>query len=246
MPSPAPTVTPTATPTPTPTPTPLPRPVYLPLLLREPACQPTLRYTDVVLVIDASLSMLEPAAGGRTKLDLAIAAVRDFVGGLALSGGPGTGPGDPAAGDRAAIVAFNSGATRLAGLTANRVALERALAQVAAAPQTCIVCGLEAAAAILANARQGGVTPVIVLLTDGRSNPRPVADAEAVAAAAKAAGVVLFTIGLGADVEADALRRMASRPEFAYRAPSAEDLAAIYRAVAGAIPCDARQWWGGR
>ncbi len=247
--TPSPSATPTATPTPTRTPTPtptatptrVPRPIYLPLLLREPACQPALRYVDVVLVIDASQSMLEPTAGGRPKLDVALAAVRDFVGELVLA----SASGDPATGDRAAIVAFNSGATRLVGLTADRGALDRALASVVVSPQTCIVCGLEAAVAALAEARGGGVTPVIVLLTDGRSNPRPVADAEAVAAAARADGVVVFTIGLGMDVEADALRRMASRPEFAYRAPTAEDLAAIYRAVAGAIPCDARQWWGG-
>jgi hypothetical protein len=56
----------------------------------------------------------------------------------------------------------------------------------------------------------------------------------------------VFTIGLGADVEADALARIASRPEFAFRAPSADDLAAIYAAIAGAIPCPADTWWGRR
>lgn len=39
---------------------------------------------------------------------------------------------------------------------------------------------------------------------------------------------------------------MASRPAFAYRAPDAEDLADIYRAIAVAIPCPAGAFWGGR
>lgn len=39
---------------------------------------------------------------------------------------------------------------------------------------------------------------------------------------------------------------MASRPAWAYRAPDAEDLAAIYRAIAVAIPCPKDAFWGGR
>ena len=46
----------------------------------------------------------------------------------------------------------------------------------------------------------------------------------------------------GADPHAKAL----PEPAFAYRAPDAEDLADIYRAIAVAIPCPAGGFWGGR
>jgi hypothetical protein len=85
-----------------------------------------------------------------------------------------------------------------------------------------------------------------VLLTDGRSNPRPVAEAVARASAAKAAGVRVYTIGLGAEVEDDALAAMASRPEDYHRAPEAGALAGIYAQIAVALPCPARAFWGGR
>jgi hypothetical protein len=39
---------------------------------------------------------------------------------------------------------------------------------------------------------------------------------------------------------------MASRPEYFFRAPDAEDLAQIYAGIAGAIPCPADAFWGGR
>ena len=84
----------------------------------------------------------------------------------------------------------------------------------------------------------------MVVLTDGRANPVPVAVAEAEAQGAKAAGTVLFTIGLGADLEEDALRRMASRPEFFYKAPDAEALTEIYRRIAVAVPCPGGSFWG--
>ncbi|HQZ72255.1 MAG TPA: VWA domain-containing protein, partial [Anaerolineae bacterium] len=82
--------------------------------------------------------------------------------------------------------------------------------------------------------------------TDGRSNPRPVADAEASAAVAKAAGVMVFTIGIGDDLDAEALAKIASRPEFFFRALDAEVLSEIYRAIAVSIPCPPDSFWGRR
>ncbi len=51
---------PTNTPLPTPTATPIPAPLYLPVALSEAPCTRTQR-ADIVLVIDASTSMNEPA-----------------------------------------------------------------------------------------------------------------------------------------------------------------------------------------
>ncbi len=233
--TPAPSPTPPPTAAPTATATPAPAPVYLPLALRE-ACVPEQRRVDAVLVIDASTSMEDPTAAGRPKITAAIEAARGFLDQL-----------QPGRGDQAAVVAFNAGATLLQGLTGDRAALDAALAQVAIAPQTCLVCGVEAAAVELAGPRRRAENAAtMIVLTDGRSNPRPAAEAVARAEAAKAVGVNVFTIGLGNDVDAEALLAMASRPGYAYRAPDAEDLAAIYRAIAVAIPCPPVAFWGGR
>ena len=48
---------------------------------------------------------------------------------------------------------------------------------------------------------------------------------------ARAAGVTLYTIGLGADVDAALLREVAGDAERALVAPDADDLAAIFDAL---------------
>ena len=132
-------------------------------------------------------------------------------------------------------------------LTSDRLALDTALAGITLAPLTCLVCGIESADAELHSPRRlADHTPVLIIVTDGRSNPRPVADAEASAATAKGNGAMIFTIGIGEDLDAAALAAIASRPEFFYRAPDAEELAEIYRAIAVAIPCPSDVFWGGR
>ncbi len=65
-------------------------------------------------------------------------------------------------------------------------------------------------------------------------------------APAKAAGLTVYTIGLGADLDEAALRAMASAPSAYHHAPSGEALAAIYRAIAVDLPCPAAAFWGGR
>ncbi|MFN8423579.1 MAG: hypothetical protein U0470_09435 [Anaerolineae bacterium] len=59
-------ITPTPSPTPTATATPVPPRVYLPIALNE-RCRPTTSPVDAVLVLDASTSMLERIADGRTS-----------------------------------------------------------------------------------------------------------------------------------------------------------------------------------
>ncbi len=230
-----PTPTATATPTPTPTATPIPAPVYLPLLLRE-KCVPEVRRIDVALAIDASSSMTERTPAGGSKIAAAIAAARSFLDALRFDRG-----------DQAAIVAFNAQATLVQSLTGDRAALDTALAGIQTAQQTCIVCAVDVSAAELASPRHVAAhLPTLILLTDGRSNPRPVTEAVARAGEAKAAGVVIYTIGLGADVEAEALAAIASRPEGYFAAPEAGALAGIYGQIAVALPCPVGAFWGGR
>lgn len=216
-------------------PTVTPAPLHLPLLVVE-SCVPAQRRVDVALVLDASSSMRDPTAAGRTKLAAAVNAARSFLDQL-----------NPTGGDQAAVVAFNADATLLAPLTTDRAALDTALSGITTAQFTRIDLGLAVARTELAGPRhRSGSTPVLILLTDGRANPVPVSIAEAEAQAAKAAGVVVFTIGLGGDLDAAALVAMASRPSYAYTAVDGEQLAAIYRAIAGTIPCPAGAFWGRR
>ena len=234
------TATPSATPTATNTPSPTaePRPVYIPLALHE-RCDPTQQRIDVALVIDASTSMNEPTRLGRPKIVATLEAARAFLDLLSLDG--------PSS-DQAAIVAFNAQAQLLAPLTNDRAALEAALDAITLAQQTRLDLAVAAGADALADGTRRRPTnqEVLVLLTDGRANPVPVEAAVEQAALAKAAGITLFTIGLGEDIDAEGLAAMASRSGGFLRAPDAEDLAGAYAEVARSIPCLASAWWGGR
>lgn len=265
-PSPTSTLTPTETPTPTITPTPtttasatttptatatssatptatlVPGPIYLPLAVHE-ICEPDRQRIDVVVVLDASTSMADPTRGGRPKIEAAKEAAKAFLDLLALD----QGGGPTVTGDQAAIVAFNQDAWILAPLTDDRSALDDALEAVALAPQTRLDRAVAVGALALADPtrRRSGNQPVLVLLTDGRGNPEPIETAVAEAEAAKAAGVTVFTIGLGEDLDADGLAAMASSAESFLRAPDGEDLAQAYAQVARSIPCPASAWGGG-
>ena len=244
----APSATPTATPTPLPSPTatatptaaatstatPTPAPIYLPLSLRE-RCTPEREPVDVVLAVDTSSSMEERTASGVRKLDAATSAARTFVGMLQLT-----------AGDRAAIVAFNADARLEQPLTADLAALNGALAQLTTAPQTCLPCAVDVGATELAAHGRADAMAVLIVLTDGRSNPRPASEAVDRAAVAKAAGVTVFAIGLGTDVDAAALEAMASYPAAYLAVADASALEAAYATVARTLPCAPGAFWGRR
>lgn len=232
------TATAAATPSTTPTSPVVPGPIHIPIALTE-RCDPTTQRSDVVLVIDASTSMRDRTRSGRPKIEAALDAVRVFLDLLAL---------DAPGGDQAAIVAFNSDAYLVAPLTSDRTALDTALQSITLAQLT----RLDRAVAVGADAltdnsrRRSANQPVLVLLTDGRANPVPVEAAVAEAAAAKATGITIFTIGVGTNIDVEALEVIASTPAGFLRAPDAEGLADIYYEVARSIPCPASAYWGGR
>lgn len=198
---------------------------YLPLALRE-ACVRQARPVDVVLVIDASVSMADPAAAGAagTKLDAARTAARAFVRLLGL----------PA--DRVGVVAFNETARRLTGLTGDLAGVDAALDRLSPEPGTRIDAGLAEARRVLAADGRAGAQSAIVVLTDGLQNgPLPPVLDEA--AAAKAAGAVVYAIGLGPDVDDGLMRAVASSPAHFIPSPTAADLAAIYARVSTRLVC---------
>jgi Mg-chelatase subunit ChlD len=234
-----PTLTPTRVPTKTETPTPTsiakPGPVYLPILLRE-RCTPLQKRQDVVLIIDTSSSMKESSRAGRRKIEAAQEAALRYIDLLLLDDG-----------DRAAVVSFDVEARTHIPLSADREALVAAITKLRVGEKTCLPCAVQQGAEELAGPmRREGFTPVIILLTDGRSNPRPISEAIEEATTAKRAGIIVFTVGLGNEIERGALQQIASKPHFFYHAPEAEDLSAIYESIAVEVPCSVGRFWGRR
>lgn len=204
---------------------PEPHLAYLPFLSRGQCLRP-IQPVDVVLVLDASSSMAEPAAPGSSarKLDAAVAAAGSFLDLLRLPE------------DRAGLVAFSASARRLAGITGDRAALSASLEGIEVSTGTRIDRGLAEARAVVAAGARPGALPVVILLTDGIQNgaEEPVL---AEAAALEQAGVTVYTIGLGTDVDRDLLRAVASSPDRYLDSPSAADLAAVYAAISIRLAC---------
>lgn len=82
-----------------------------------------------------------------------------------------------------------------------------------------------------------GNNPVVILLTDGAPVGATPDEVRAAAAAAKAAGMLTYTIGLGQGVDHALLVDVASRPEWYVFAPDTGDLAEIHGQIAYSIPC---------
>jgi Ca-activated chloride channel family protein len=210
-------------------------PIYLPLLLKE-HCTPDTSYADTILVVDASTSMLDEVRPGYSKRAAAVEAAGRFVELLKD-------------GDQAGVVWFNESAALVQELTADKAALRSALERITNHQFTRIDLGIKVASEELASRRHVAANrPVIILLTDGKANLEPIETAISEARLAKDAGATIFVIGLGRpeDLDDDALRLIASRPDSYYQTPRAEDLAAIYEEIAGVIPCPPEQFWGGR
>lgn len=202
------------------------RKLYLPLAARA-GCLARARPVDVALVLDASSSMEEPrAAGGGTKLDAARDAAESFVRRI-----------DPAV-DRASIIAFHHSGRRLVPLTGDVDRLVLGLAAIDSAEGTRIDLGLAEAVGALEGRRPGALAAVI-LLTDGLQTHPPGNDAVvAEADRLKAAGAVVYTIGLGATTDAALLGALASSPDRSFNSPSDAELAAIYDAILARLVCD--------
>ena len=221
---------PSATPEPTKTPPPPHWRVYLPLLSRSEPCVPRAFYVDVVLVLDASTSMLRSTGNGQRKLDAAIGAAQEFIHMMQ-------------SGDRVAVVGFNDTAWVGSVLEAGRAETYAALGALPGlvAEGTRLDLALDSAASAFDPA--GRNRPVVILLTDGLPNRVPWSDpcqdqacaVLARAVALKSSGARLITVGLGPDVLDSLLTAAATGAGDYYHAPDAAALDGIYRQIAGGL-----------
>ncbi len=166
---------------------------------------------DLVLVLDRSSSMRG------AKLSAAADAARSFVELLDLRY------------HRAAIVSFSSEARLDQALGTDAGALIDALRDLAAGGETNMAAAVTAARDHLDSEGRAEALPVVILLTDGQvggaSDPRPVA------AQARAAGIVIYTIGLGTDAARALMQDIAGDPSRVFMAPSPPELYPIYRQI---------------
>lgn len=210
--------------------------LFLPLLIRE-SCPPPDLFIDVVLVLDASLSMLDSGPAGKTKLADAKEAARRFIAPLRLHAPP------VAAGDRVAIVTFNARAQLVEPLSSSAAVLRMAIEGITAAAGSQVDLGIRRAAEVLTATPRKGRIPAMVILSDGRVDA-----AAAVAASrdARALGIELYVVGLGPLHDAATLAAMALSPDRYFNAPDSGSLARIYTDLTTLLPCPPAAFWGGR
>jgi Mg-chelatase subunit ChlD len=225
--------------------------IYIPMVAREAPCAAA-PYVDLTLVLDMSTSMLEPVPDGGRKVDAVGRAAAHLLDGLRLA--PREGPAD-----RAAVVGFNREAWIQQPMTADRAALDAALAALPGRMEehTRLDLALEVGhAAALADPRPEA-DPVMVLLTDGLPNQVPIDPVAGnmettvlrAAEGAKAAGVLIYTVGFGRGDGPDPtlypalMRAVASRSDLYLEAPDAEALEAVAARLRRVIGCGGRWTW---
>lgn len=249
---PGPTRTPTRRPTPTlppptpedtptyvaPTPTALPSAtpevwqLYVPIVFNDQCVQ---LYTDVVLVIDASTTMLRNTDAGRLKLQAAKDAARAFLDRLDFE------PDFMGRRDQAAIVWYNDRAEVAQELSSDKGALLRAIDGIDPVEGSRIDLGLQYGHRELLPSfspqRKVANQPALVLLSDGIPNRTSYQQVIQSADAAKLDGIMVYSVGYGRDVKRDTMRRIASQPGLYYEDPTGDELSIIYNHIAGDLVC---------
>jgi Mg-chelatase subunit ChlD len=220
----------TATPGPTPTATPTGYTIYLTVMFNDRCFK---RYTDSILVIDASTTMLKPGDDGRSKLEAAKAAARRFIAVMEFT------PDATGRHDQVGLVWFNDTAVVQQGLTNDRALLDAALDAIDPVQGSRLDLGLLAAHTelIMSDYRVLANNPVVVFLSDGIPNRTTVDEVIHQADSAKLDAIAVYTVGFGDDVRDDVMRRVASQPEMYRRSTGNRDLERIYEEIAGDVVC---------
>ncbi len=199
--------------------------LFLPLVMRN-YCQAG--GMDIILSIDSSKSMLESTKpNGPTKLSAAQKAAVEFLSLLDFSL------------DQAGVVSFDRTAVLDHPLSTDQTSLENTINGLDTDYETRIDLALSISEQELTGSRHIPHNyQVLILISDGQfwgTTETAVYDA---ATHAKAAGITLYTIGLGQNVNQTILKGIAStNTNHYYYAPSTSDLTAIFTEIAASLPC---------
>lgn len=165
--------------------------------------------SEVMLTIDASSSM-----SSSDPDDLRIDAGKRFVDAMTSN-------------VRAGVVKFTNGGTLLQGLTTDRQALHDALDLLDANGSTSLTAGVSTSLTHLDGNARSGAGRFIILLTDGVGDWDETLEDDAVAS-----GTVIYTVGLGGDVNDALLQQIATNTGGAYyKADTPEDIDPIFQQI---------------
>ena len=200
--------------------------IFLPFVAYN-SCHAQFNPVDVVLAIDASDSMMLPTeSGGDTKFAAAKLAAISFLELL------------PFTSSQAAVVSFNDAAILEHPLAADLDGLTAAIQNIELDTLTRLDLALSASRSeLLSSRRVPSHDGIVILLTDGIPAGTTEAEVLAEAEVTKAAGITIYTIGLGEDVNAGLLTTIATSSDHYYAAPSTSDLNEIYMQIANVIQC---------
>jgi Mg-chelatase subunit ChlD len=198
--------------------------IYLPLVFHR-HCQLGARPQDIVLVLDTSSSMREPALSGGSKMESVRRSAGRFVEMLDLDR------------HRIGLVGFDERALRIAGLTHDRAALSAAIAALEPGLGTRIDRGLLEAHRMLLLERRRTARPVVIMLTDGQQAGSFEPDLQLRADELRELGATVFVIGLGAGVDRDRLLALASSEAHYFASPDDSQLGSIYMQIALDFAC---------
>jgi Mg-chelatase subunit ChlD len=135
-------------------------------------------------------------------------------------------------------VAFNVLPTVVVDLTPDRAAARGALDRLPRDEGSRIDLAVLEGVHVLTAAASADHLPIIVLITDGKQVGAPREAALDAGAAARLAGITVFTVGFGSDIDPDLLVRIAGDPARFFNAPGPGDLLGVFRAIGGALPCN--------
>jgi len=187
--------------------------------------------TDVMLAIDLSGSMNDDGGTPPEPISSTLAAADAFIGRLRAV-------------DQVGVVTYATDAARPQPLGASRTAAQAAVRALTITPAaevgaTNIGAAIRQAHEEFESTRHNvGARSVLVLLTDGRATAPgadPTGYAREAAAAARNAGIAIYTIGLGSGADEEFLAALASGDEYQFTAADAESLDRIYRSISTAL-----------
>ncbi|MEI8306030.1 MAG: tubulin-like doman-containing protein [Chloroflexales bacterium] len=185
------------------------------------------RPTDIILVLDRSDSMSEPAGGNLagSKFDALKVAAKNFVNRVDLNR------------DRIGVVAFDAAASTVSSISSDKTILQQAIDEIILGQGTGIDAGVIAGTREFDTSGRKDTARVLVVLTDGQQSRSGSSNDDVLRAAKEARnqGLRIITIGLGSNADEQLLQGMASQRKDYYKADQASDLDQIYTTIAQVV-----------